>query len=330
LQLLVRYFYRPQNNNWFSPQFDLNLRLSISLFMGTFIDRFLVVLCKITARLPFWVIYRLADVFFVLLYYIARYRRDVVHENLIRSFPEKSPEEIKSITRKFYRHLSDLGLETIKFNQMSEKQINKRLKVNNLDIYEEYNKQGKSIIVLGMHHNNWEWSGSLQRFIKAQFLVVYNPVRKNKALERFILDTRERFGAKSIQVNHSVRTALEFNNSERTGALMLAADQTPPHYSQFWTTFLNQETSFFAGPMKIAKKTNQPVIVHHTRKISRGHYEVFHYKLIENPADYKQEEILLAYVAKLEQIIQDEPEYWLWSHRRWKHKRPEHIALNER
>lgn len=298
--------------------------------MSSFLDRFVVLLCKLTARLPFWVIWGMADVFYVLLFYVVRYRRKVVHENLIRSFPEKSPEEIKKITKKFYHHLSDLGLETIKFNQMTEKQIDKRLKVHNLDIYETYYLQSKSIIVLGMHHNNWEWSSSMQRFIKAQFLVVYNPVRKNKALEKFILSTRERFGAKSIPVNHSVRTALGFSHNERPNGLMLAADQTPPANSQFWTTFLNQETAFFAGPMKIAIKTNQPVIMHHTRKVGRSKYEVFHYKLIENPAEVKPEEILIAYIQKLEEIIQLEPEYWLWSHRRWKHKRPAHISLYER
>ncbi|HZK94814.1 MAG TPA: lysophospholipid acyltransferase family protein [Prolixibacteraceae bacterium] len=298
--------------------------------MSSFFDRFLVILCKLTARLPFWVIFGLADIFYVFLFYIIKYRRNVVHENLIRSFPEKSPKEIRTITKKFYHHLSDIGLETIKFYRMTEKEIDDRLKINNLDIYEEYYNQGKSIIVLGMHHNNWEWSGSMQRFIKAQFLVVYNPVRNNKALEKFILDTRERFGAKSIAINHSVRTALSFNQNERPSGLMLAADQTPPANSQFWTTFLNQETAFFAGPMKIAKKTNQPVIMHHTRKVGRGRYEVFHYKLIENPAEVKPEDILLAYVTKLEEIIRAEPEYWLWSHRRWKHQRPANIGMYKR
>lgn len=298
--------------------------------MDSIVDRFVVLLCKLTARLPFWVIWGLADIFYVLLYYVARYRRKTVHENLVRSFPEKSQEEIRKITKKFYHHLSDLGLETIKFNQMTEKEIDDRLKVYGLDIYEEYYRAGKSIVLLGQHHNNWEWSGSIQRFIKAQYLVVYNPVRKNKELEKFILQTRERFGAKSIPVNHSVRTALAFNNAERPGALILAADQTPPPNSQFWTTFLNQETAFFVGPMKIAMKTNQPVVLHHTRKVGRGRYEVFHYKLIENPAQVKPEEIMMAYIHKLEEIIKTEPEYWLWSHRRWKHKRPANIELYER
>lgn len=298
--------------------------------MSSLLDRFVVLLCKLTARLPFWVIFGLADIFYIFLYYIVGYRRKVVHENLVRSFPEKSPEEIRKITKKFYHHLSDLGLETIKFSRMTEKQIDDRLKVHNLDIYEEYYNQGKSMIVLGQHHNNWEWGGSMQRFIKAQFLVVYNPVRTNRKFEKFLLQTRERFGAKSIPVNHSVRTALAFNQAERPSSLMLAADQTPPANSQFWTTFLNQETAFFAGPMKIAIKTNLPVILHHTRKVARGRYEVFHYKLIENPADVKPEDIMMAYITKLEDIIKSEPEYWLWSHRRWKHKRPANIEMYAR
>lgn len=298
--------------------------------MDAILDRFVVVLCKLTARLPFWVIYGMADIFYVLIYYIFRYRRKVVHENLTKSFPEKSPEEIKRITKKFYHHLSDLGLESIKYHHMTEKEIDARLKIHNPEIFEEYYQQGRSVTLLGMHHNNWEWCGSMQRFIKAQFSVVYNPVRKNQALERFILDNRERFGARTVPVHHSARIALEYNNAERPGVLILVGDQTPKSNAQFWTTFLNQETAFFTGPMKISVKTNQPVLFQHTRKTGRSKYEVFYYKLFDNPAQVKPEEILLAYIQMMEDIIKAEPEYWLWSHRRWKHKRPEGTELHPR
>jgi KDO2-lipid IV(A) lauroyltransferase len=293
-------------------------------------DNLLVLLSKITAKLPFWVVYRIADIFYFLLYYVFKYRRQIVHENLVRSFPEKSPEEISQITRKFYHHLSDLGLETIKYHGMTEKQIDDRLKVHNLDIFEEYYNQGKSIIVLGIHYNNWEWSSSMQRNLKAQFLMVYNSTVNHKKMERFLLDTRERFGALSVPTQQTFRIAFEFTRSERPGGLMLVADQTGPAHSQFWTTFLNQETAFFTGPMKIAIKTNQPVIMHHTRRVGRGRYEVFHYKLVENPSDVQPEEILMKYLTKLEEIIREEPAYWLWSHRRWKHKRSANIKLHER
>jgi len=295
--------------------------------MRSIADKLLVILSKFASRLPFWCIYFLADILYVVLYYMIGYRKKVIHENLSRSFPEKSAKEINQITKCYYHHLSDLGLETIKMHRMTENQLNKRLKINNLNIYEEYYQQGKGIVVLGMHHNNWEWSGYMQRFIHGQFLVVYNKMENSKGLERFILDSRERFGAKSVPVNEAIRVAIQYSKGNRPSCLMLASDQTAQAYSQFWTTFLNQETAFFIVPAKIAIKLNQPVIMHHTKKIGRGKYEVFHYKLVENPIDYSPEEIMMKYVGKLEEIIRAEPEYWLWSHRRWKHHRPENVEL---
>jgi KDO2-lipid IV(A) lauroyltransferase len=295
--------------------------------MSKFIDRFVVLILKLTARLPFPVLWGIADFSYVLLYYVFRYRRNVVMTNLQNSFPEKSQEELTRIAKKFYHHLSDLGLETVKFSRMSEAELEKRIHLDHPEYFEEYYQQGKSIVLLGMHYNNWEWATSFQRVVKAKFLVVYNPVRKNKALERFILDARERFGAQSLQVNLSVRTALQFNREARPSVLVLLADQTPPPSSQFWTIFLNQETGFFAGPMKIATKTNQPVLLCHFHKVGRSKYKVFLYKLVPNPQEVDPQEILMAYVRKLEEIIRQEPEYWLWSHRRWKHKRPENIEL---
>jgi len=298
--------------------------------MGSYIDRFLVLLCKLIARMPFWVIQGMADIFYVLLFYVLRYRRKIVNLNLTNSFPKKSPKEIRMITKKFYHHISDLGLETIKFYGMTEAEFDDRFKIHNLDIYEKYYQKGKSIIVVGMHYNNWEWSAAMQRYVKHLFLGVYNPFSNNKLVERFILDIRERFGADSIPFSNAPRAALEGNSSKRPRAIVLYADQTPPPTSQFWTTFLNQETAFFAGVMKIAKKTNQPVVLHHTRKTGRGRYEIFSHILIDNPSEVEPEEILRAYINKLEEIIKDEPQYWLWSHRRWKHKRPANIKLHDR
>ena len=295
--------------------------------MSSFFNRFVVVICKLIARLPFWFLFILADIFYVLLYYVIRYRRRVVHENLTRSFPEKSAQEIKHITKKYYHHLSDLGIETIKFSNMTEEEINDRIKLNNAEIFEEYYQQGKSAILLGMHHNNWEWALYFQRCIKSQFLVVYDQLRSNKAMERFLLDSRERFGAKSVVIEQSARVAFSLNQAKRPSVLLLLADQTSPANSQIWANFLNQETAFFAGPMKIAVKTNQPVMFFHIRKVGRSRYEAFVYKLVENPSEVEPEQIMLEYVRKMEEIIKAEPEYWLWTHRRWKHKRPAHIPL---
>jgi KDO2-lipid IV(A) lauroyltransferase len=254
----------------------------------------------------------------------------VVHENLIRSFPEKSQEEILLITKKYYHHLCDLGLEILKYSRMTEDELDRRIKFQNLDIYNEFFQQGKSIILLGMHYNNWEWSTSLPRYANAQFIGIYNAIRNNKQLEKFIINMRQRFGTKVIEINHSTRTLFEFHNSENPKVLALVADQSAPKSSEFWTIFLNQETSFFMGPMRIAMKSNQPVMLHHTKKVGRGKYEVFHYKLVENPSEVSPEYIMSAYIQKMEEIIKDEPEYWLWSHRRWKLKRPKNLQLHDR
>lgn len=295
--------------------------------MRSFFNRLIVSFCKLFARLPFRVLYIISDFLYFILFYVVRYRRKVVWENLTNSFPEKSNEEIQSIMKKFFRHLCDISVETLKYSRMNDLEIDERLKINGLEIYEDYYNQGKSIIMLAMHYNNWEWIGAMQRFIKAQFYYVYNPMRSSSEFEEFLLQSRVHFGGNSVPINQSVRTALSFASSSVPKGLMLVADQTAPSYSQFWTTFLNQETAFFSGPMKIAVKTNQPVILSHIRKVSRGHYEIFNYKLIENPSEVEPEDILLAYIRKLEEIIREEPEYWLWSHRRWKHKRPENIPL---
>jgi KDO2-lipid IV(A) lauroyltransferase len=178
-----------------------------------------------------------------------------------------------------------------------------------------------------MHHNNWEWALYFQRVVKAQLLVVYDQLRSNKAMERFLLDSRERFGAKSVVIEQSARVAFSLNQAKRPSVLLLLADQTSPANSQIWANFLNQETAFFAGPMKIAVKTNQPVMFFHIRKVGRSRYEAFVYKLVENPSEVEPEQIMLDYVRKMEEIIRAEPEYWLWTHRRWKHKRPAHIPL---
>lgn len=295
--------------------------------MKSFFNRFVVLICKSVALLPFKFIYILSDGLYFILYHVVGYRKKVVSENLNRSFPEKSEQEIKAIMKKFYHHLCDVSLETLKYSRMTEKDVDERVKMNGMEIFEEYYNQEKSVILLTMHYNNWEWTGAMQRFMTAQFSYVYNNMRSNSEFEDFMLKSRGHLGGTPVPIAHSVRTALSFASSDKPLGLMLVADQTSPSNSQFWTTFLNQETAFFSGPMKIAVKTNQPVVFLHIRKTGRGHYEFCISKLVENPAEVESEEILLKYVRKIEEIIKAEPEYWLWSHRRWKHKRPANIPL---
>lgn len=298
--------------------------------MGKFFRKLVVLFLKAFSYLPFSGIYLLSDFFYFLLVHVIGYRKKVVYTNLKNSFPEKSCQEIDQIARKFYHHLCDVGLEAIKLHSISEKELDKRISVKGLEKMEEYFKQKKSILLLGMHYNNWEWSSSLQRKASHLLLMIYNPVRNNFEMERFILNMRERFGAVSIPVHKSARTAIQFDKTDRPGCLWLGADQTPFQTSKFWTTFLNQETPFFSGPEKIAYKTNQPVFFHHTKKLARGKYEVNFIELFAEPRKEKPEDILLTYIDTMERIILETPEYWLWSHRRWKHSRPDGIEMIDR
>jgi KDO2-lipid IV(A) lauroyltransferase len=298
--------------------------------MQKFLNNIIVLFLKAFSYLPFWLLYLISDGAFILLFHIFRYRRQVVYENLRRSFPEKTEKEIDQIARRYFHHLCDVSLEAIKLHSISEEELDKRLKVTGVEKMEAYFRQKKSILVLAMHYNNWEWGASVQRLSSHLFIMLYNPVRNNLEMERFILSMRERFGGMTVPVHKSARMAIQFDQTDRPGLLWLGADQTPFQNSKFWTMFLNQETPFFSGPEKIAHKTNQPVFFHHTRKLARGKYEIILTELIAEPKKEKPEATLLRYINKIEEIIRDQPEYWLWSHRRWKHQRPADIPLIER
>lgn len=291
------------------------------------LNKLIVGILSLLSKLSFVVLYRVSNVICFLLEKVFRYRKNVILTNLKHAFPEKTEIEIENIAHKFYRHFSDLMVESVKMHGMSQNEMAERITFKGLDKFEELYSENKSLIVLGMHHNNWEWGSSVQLHSSYKLLMLYNPVRGNQSLENFILNAREKWGGKCVPVHKSGRAVLEFNRAGQPTALWLGADQTPPAKSKFWTVFLNREAPFFSGPEKIAARTNQPIFFHHTRKTGRGYYEVFLTPLVENPKDVDPKEILLRYVRKMEEVIRDEPEYYLWSHRRWKHTRPENIQL---
>jgi len=227
-------------------------------------NQLIVGLLTLISKLPFSVLYRISDFICFILQKIIRYRKNVIFENLHYSFPEKNKEEIEQIANKFYRHFSDLIVETIKMNGMSKAEISEHIKFKNMGRFEKLYNANQSLIVLGFHHSNWEWASAIQLHCSHQLLMLYNPVRGNFSLEKFILHAREKWGGKSIPVHKSGRTVLELNRAGKPTGLWLGADQTPPASSKFWTTFLNREAPFFSGPEKIAAKTNQPIFFHRT------------------------------------------------------------------
>ena len=296
-------------------------------FLMNIINHILVGVLILISYLPFWILYGISDIFFLFFRYVVRYRYKIITDNISKAFTEKTEDEVASIREKFYRHLCDLVVEAVKLYSMSEKQLEKRLVIKGAEKVNSYFDQEKSIIALAFHHNNWEWCSYLQTKINHLVLMVYNPIRGNNAMEKFLKHSRGQWGGEAVPVHKTARTTIVHNSKGQLTGLWLAADQTPLANSKFWTLFLNRETPFFSGPDKLAVKTNQPVFFQHVKKLKRGKYQVEYSILFEEPNKLSEKDILLGYIRKMEEIIKSEPEYYLWSHRRWKHTRPENIPL---
>ncbi len=271
--------------------------------------------------LPFWILYRLSDLTFFFLYYLFRYRRNVVRQNIQNSFPEKTPGEINKIVKGFYHHLCDLIVESVKTFTISKEQVVKRCRIHpeSLTLLDQLYADKKSLILVMGHYGNWEWGGlSFSANVKHQLFFIYKPL-SNTYFDRLILKMRSRFGARLVTMNNVFKEMV--NNRHIISATAFIADQAPPPESAHWTTFLNQETPVFAGTEKIARKLNYPVVFINIKKIRRGYYELFAELLIDEPKATSEGEVSDIHTKRLELEIVEHPEFWLWSHRRWKHKK---------
>lgn len=287
---------------------------SISFFLFYFITRLI-------AFLPLRGMFVISDFSRFIAYYIVRYRRKTVAYNLKNSFPDKTPQELKRIEKAYYKHFSDLFLEIIYMLYANKKKADKICTFKNPDVFQKYYNEGKSVIVTTGHYGNWEILNIVSCYTNHKVIGIYKPIR-NKKFEEFINRSRERFGVVAVPMQDAFRTVLSYNQQGKLFFLGLIADQTPARSEvRYWTTFLNQDTPVFLGTEKIALKTNQPVFFCNMRKVSRGKYEIEFELLCDKPQETKPYEITNMHVRALEKLIQETPEYWLWSHRRWKFKR---------
>jgi KDO2-lipid IV(A) lauroyltransferase len=271
--------------------------------------------------LPFPLFYLVSDGIYVLLYRVIGYRKKVVYENLKNSFPEKTHEELKKIEKQFYHYLVDLFLETLKTLTISKEEAIKRctLSPKAVALFNELYAQNKSCILVMGHFGNWEWAGNTFSLInKQQLYVIYHPLT-NKHFDKLMYDMRTRFGSKLYAMKDTMRGMI--SNRNEINATAFIADQTPAPENAYWTTFLNQDTPVFWGTEKIAQKLNYPVVYVTINRVKRGYYEVHAEVLVDEPKNTKEGEISELHTRQLEKDIKAQPEIWLWSHRRWKHKR---------
>ncbi len=287
--------------------------------MQNFLYYFILGMIWLFAKLPFWILYRFADLFFVLIFYVVRYRRSVTRNNLENSFPDYSAAQIADIEYKFYRHFSDLFVETLKLLTMSRKEAHRRSHFKNPEMVQEMAEQGKSIVMLTGHYGSWEWASIPMGLELAHDGYALFKPQSSKLSERLVNRLRMQNGVKMVSMKHALRQMIRLKNDLTLHAFI--ADQKPPRQGAQWLTFLNQETAFFTGAEKISRKLKRPVFVALMSKPKRGFYEVHVTKICDDPNDLAEGEVTARFAALLETEIRRRPELWLWSHRRWSLKR---------
>ena len=269
--------------------------------------------------LPLGFLYLLADIFYVLIYHVFGYRKKVVRENLLNSFPEKNLEEIIAIEKRFFKYLASLMFEVIKMRSISAKELNKRVKFKNVDLVEAYLKNNESVLFCSSHYGNYEWvCMAIGMTFSGQHHPIYKPL-SNEIFDNWFLKMRSRYGNQMISMRQTIR-AIQSTKHYPT-MFTFGSDQAPSKEdSQYWTTLLHQEAAIQLGVEKIAKKTNRPVFYLKTSYLKRGYYEVDCVPICLDPKNTAEFEITELHTRFLEDFIKEEPAYWLWSHRRWKYK----------
>ncbi len=277
------------------------------------ITRFFVLLFAIV---PFWLLYIFSDFLYFILYKVFKYRVSVVRDNLKKSFPEKSKEELRKIERLSYKNLSDITVESLKAFTMSKEEIFARHKVINEDELRYLFSKCGGIIALPNHYGNWEWGAMSCMQLEWQGVALYKPL-SNKHLNTYVKRNRSRLGTDLISIYDTARNFVE--NKDKKKNYIMASDQSPSNAKKaYWVNFLGRETAFLHGPELYARKYNYPAVFIDIQRIKRGYYELNLSVLTDEPQTLKDGELTQMLASKLEEVIRKKPENWLWSHKRWK------------
>lgn len=280
------------------------------------------------ALLPLKILYILSDILYLLVYRVVGYRLSVVRENLKKSFPKKNEKQLRRLEQDFYHHFCDYMVETIKLLHISKEEIQERAQIKNPELIDALIAKGHtSFVVYFGHYGNWEWFSSAPLwFNQVSEYQIYRPL-KNKAFDNLFIKIRSQFGSFCLPKNNVLREVIGMKKRGEHAMVGFMADQTPSvgniHY---WTQFLNQETAIYTGPERIAKKLNLPVLYMDVTKNGRGYYESIFRLVAEYPNDCAEFELTEIYARMMESTILRNPAYWLWTHKRWKHKKEYHHA----
>lgn len=270
--------------------------------------------------LPLFFLYILAYPIYIILAFVLGYRKKIIDKNLSKSFPEIDFKSIKKERNKFFWHLVQLGVEMLKMISMSRKNVMRRYHCSNPELVNKYFEQGKSVVLMSSHYNNWEWMVlSLDMQFKHHGIGV-GAHNTNKVFEKLINRARTRYGTQVV-FHDNVREVMAYHETNNIpAAYMILADQNPSNPKRCYVAeFLNQKTGFIRGSEGFARKYNLPVLYYKVIKEKLGHYRIDVELITENPSELPDGAIMQRYTELLEDTIKNNPPYWLWSHRRWKH-----------
>ncbi|WP_166923469.1 lysophospholipid acyltransferase family protein [Flavobacterium poyangense] len=270
--------------------------------------------------LPFRLFYWFSDFVFFLVYYVLGYRRKVVRENLTLTLPHLSDAERKVIEKKFYQHMCDMFLETIKTMSISPEEMDKRFRVTNLELVNEYAKKNKSVILVASHYASYEWLLTINPKIDFKGIAVYKKVA-NPYFDKLVRKIRSKYDTELVETKKAIPTMAQ---NQRDGILSmygLASDQSPKLDRIFHSMqFMGIQVPVHTGAEMLAKKYNLSVIFVKVKKVGRGYYEATFESLADDPNEYENFEITEKYLKEVEKQIYETPEYYLWTHKRWKHR----------
>lgn len=272
---------------------------------------------------PLRLLYLISDLLYPVIYYIIGYRKLVVRNNLKNSFPEKTIKERRLIERQFYRFFCDLFVETMKAMHFSDAELKKRMTYENVEgILEQHAKQ-KSVMIMTGHYGNWEWTIGFPLYLPDNHnsSPVYQK-QTSKEFDQLIHNLRSKFGAELIERKELLRVMFQWKKENKLGKFWMFSDQSPVGAGiHFWTQFLHQDTTVITGTEQLARKFDYPVFYADITRLKRGYYHCKFIPISLDPTNEKENAITEKYIQLLEKRIQENPPYWLWSHKRWKYQR---------
>ncbi|MDI9337982.1 MAG: lysophospholipid acyltransferase family protein [Alphaproteobacteria bacterium] len=272
----------------------------------------------ILSKLPWGILFLISDIFYLFLYSIFRYRREVVRTNLNLVFKDKNLADIIKIEKQFYKNFTDYFFETIKYLTISEADIEKR--ITNLwqkDLL--FTKPEQPTIILQGHFMNWELiSLVLGKHIQPPVISVYKHISSG-IIQKIMLRLRSKRGLKLVNTDHFMKEFLPFR--KLNFSLVLVADQNPinPEKS-LWIPFFDVPIPFTDGPEQLAKMTKARVVYFAIKKLGRGKYQTSFELITNDISEYKKGDLMIKYKELVEKYILEQPENYLWSHNRFKYK----------